>query len=97
MTGRVATMIGAIKLPGAVLEVAVSGDHLDFTLESRLEYEECELAAGNALNDGTAFAHVDLDADHAEGLVRLLRQAIEVRAMGLAATERGGGSGTVAR
>ncbi|HKS99797.1 MAG TPA: hypothetical protein VJT31_09735 [Rugosimonospora sp.] len=87
ITGEVATMIGAIKLPGAVLELQVSGDHLDLTLESRLEDEERALAAENALSFSKSFAHLDLDGEHAKGLLMLLQQAIEVRAMGLARSQ----------
>lgn len=94
-SGRVATMIGALQLPGAVLELQVSGDHLDLTLESRLEDEECELAADNAVTCSRAFAHIDLDGEHAEGLVTLLRQAIEIRALGMTGSEAPTKRGTI--
>src|SRR5690349_20826930 len=83
LTGRISMMIGCVKLPGIVLNVAVGRGGIDVNLECPLEDEERELAALNALAEGKAYTHVDLDDEHAEGLVALLRRAIEVRALNL--------------
>jgi len=93
-TGAVDTVIGCVVVDGAVLNVTVSGECIDLSLASALEDEERHLAAENALA-GQAHAHLDLDGEDAEGLVRLLRQAIEVRGRGMRlgrhdrATDRG--------
>jgi hypothetical protein len=74
-------LIGCIKLPGIVLNVGLSDGNVDLDLECPLEDEERELAALNALAEGRAYTHVDLDDDHTEGLITLLRRAIEVHVM----------------
>lgn len=94
-TGGVQTPIGGIETDLANINVWVSGTDIDLSLVCRLEDDEARgEVAHSALHLAEAAAHIDLDDEHAEGLIELLQQALVVRAKGLAASsaERGGGT-----
>lgn len=94
-TGEVATPIGAVETEQGGINIWVTGTVVDVNLVSRLEEAERADAAHTALHDGVVHAHIDLDDAHAEGLVELLRQALDVRTAGLATTDDEGVSGTL--
>jgi hypothetical protein len=89
--GQVDTVIGCVDTGAAEVNVVVSGNLIDVSITSKLAEEGPVLAALTALEEAQAHAYIGFDDVDAEGLIRLIRQAIEVRAQGLAASVDGGG------
>lgn len=90
ISGEVDTVIGCVEAGTAEINLVVTGTHIDLSVTSTLEDDGPTLAAIAALQEREAHAYIGLDDTHAEGLIRLLRQAIEVRRLGMAGTANGG-------